>query len=233
MNLVSLWHQACRWVCIGVITSVLVSAIAAGPFVNSAVAQDEDKSAAAADNDKSEILTELTSKLELSDEQAQQMGAAMAKYAEELEKTLAKHENAEEPDASAMIGDVKKVRNEYRKELQKFLSKEQYEGYLAAVEAVLLEMMTDVAEIRLMDIQPKCTLSDEQVEELAPIMGAGMLSMVRLLFENADQKMTMPKKVKLGKAVKKIQSDMDKQINAVLTEEQQKAYAAYKEAQKG
>ena len=45
--------------------------------------------------------------------------------------------------------------------------------------------------------------------------------------------MTMPKKVKLGKAVKKIQSDMDKQINAVLTEDQQKAYAEYKEAQKG
>ena len=51
--------------------------------------------------------------------------------------------------------------------------------------------------------------------------------------ENADQKMTMPKKVKLGKAVKKIQSDMDKQMNTVLTEDQQKAYAAYKEAQKG
>lgn len=84
-----------------------------------------------------------------------------------------------------------------------------------------------------MDIQPKCTLTDEQVEQLAPMLGKGMLDIVRLLFENADKKLTAPKKVKLAKALKSIQSDMDKQINAVLTEDQQKAYAAYKEAQKG
>lgn len=131
-----------------------------------------------------------------------------------------------------MIGDVKKVRDAYRKELQTILSKEQYEGYIAMVEAILLEMMSDVAEIRLMDIQPQCSLTDEQVVQLAPILGKGMFDMVRLLFENADKKLTAPKKIKLGKAVKSIQSDMDKQINAVLTEEQQKAYAAYKEAQK-
>jgi hypothetical protein len=202
---------------------VVLSVAVVGPFAGFTFAQGDDPS---------EILAEVQAKLELSDEQTQQVGTAMGKYAKELEATLAKHENAEEPDAAAMIGDVKKVRNDYRKELQKFLSKEQYDGYLAMVEAVMLEMMSDVAEIRLMDIQPKCSLTDEQVEELAPIMGAGMLSMVRILFENADQKMTMPKKVKLGKAVKKIQSNMDKQINAVLTEDQQKAYAAYKEAQK-
>jgi hypothetical protein len=188
----------------------------------------------AEDGDPEEILAELQTKLELSDEQTQQMGAAMGKYSKELEATLAKHENADEPDGAAMISDVKKVRDDYRKELQKILSKEQYQGYLAMVDAVMLEMMSDVAEIRLMDIQPKCTLTDEQVEQLAPIMGKGMLDMVRLLFENADKKLTPPKKVKLGKAVKSIQSDMDKQINAVLTEDQQKAYAAYKEeAQKG
>ncbi|UCH84557.1 MAG: hypothetical protein JSW50_02355, partial [Candidatus Latescibacterota bacterium] len=123
-------------------------------------------------------------------------------------------------------------RDDYRKELQKILSKEQYEGYLAMVDAVMTEMMSDVAEIRLMDIQPKCTLTDEQVEQLAPIMGKGMLDMVRLIFENADKKLTAPKKIKLAKSVKSIQADMDKQINAVLTEEQQKAYAEYKESKK-
>jgi hypothetical protein len=207
-----------------VMVFAVVSVVVVGSFAASAIAQD---------NDPSEIIAELQTKLELSDEQAQQVGAAMGKYAKELEATLAKHENADEPDGAAMIGDVKKVRDDYRKELQKILSKEQYEGYLAMVEAVLLEMMSDVAEIRLMDIQPKCTLTDEQVEQLAPIMGKGMLDIVRLLFENADKKLTAPKKVKLAKALKSIQSDMDKQINAVLTEDQQKAYAAYKEAQKG
>jgi hypothetical protein len=224
MNPDSNRDQTRGWVCLVTITLIFVSVMATGSLVGVAVARDDDKS---------EILSEVQSKLELSDEQAQQVGAAMGKYAKELDAALAKHENAEEPDGAAMIGDVKKVRDDYRKELQKILSKEQYQGYLAMVEAVLLEMMTDVAEIRLMDIQPKCTLSDEQVAQLAPIMGKGMLDMVRLLFENADKRLTAPKKVKLAKAVKSIQSDMDKQINAVLTEEQQKAYAAYKEAQKG
>jgi hypothetical protein len=206
-----------------VLTFVVLAAVMTISSAGLAVAQD---------GDASEILPELQTKLELSDEQTQQVGAAMEKYAKELDTTLAKYENVEEPDGAAMIGDVKKVRDDYRKELQKILSKEQYEGYLAMVEAVLLEMMTDVAEIRLMDIQPKCTLTDEQVVQLAPVMGKGMLDIVRLLFENADKRLTAPKKIKLAKAVKSIQSDMDKQINAILTEEQQKAYAAYKEEQK-
>jgi hypothetical protein len=206
-----------------VLTFVVLAAVMTISSAGLAVAQD---------GDASEILPELQTKLELSDEQTQQVGAAMEKYAKELDTTLAKYENVEEPDGAAMIGDVKKVRDDYRKELQKILSKEQYEGYLAMVEAVLLEMMTDVAEIRLMDIQPKCTLTDEQVVQLAPVMGKGMLDIVRLLFENADTRLTAPKKIKLAKAVKSIQSDMDKQINAILTEEQQKAYAAYKEEQK-
>ena len=180
-----------------------------------------------------EALMMAQEELKLSEEQTEQVGAAMGKFAGELEKTLAKHEAAEEPDGAAMIGDIKGVRDAYREELKKILSKEQYEGYLAMVDAVMTEMMTDVAWIRLTDIQPQCTLSDEQVEELAPIMGTGMLKMVRLIFENADKRMSMPKKVKLGREVKSIQSDMDKQINAVLTEEQQKKYAEYKAAQQG
>jgi len=216
--------RSSQWACLKTVVFVVVLAAFVGSLAGLAFAQD---------NDASEILAELQKKLELSDEQTQQVGAAMGKYAMELEATLAKYENVEEPDGAAMIGDVKKVRDDYRKELQKILSKEQYQGYLAMVDAVMLEMMSDVAEIRLMDIQPKCTLTDEQVEQLAPIMGKGMLDIVRLLFENADQRLSAPKKVKLAKALKKIQSDMDKQINAVLTEEQQKAYATYKEAQKG
>lgn len=131
------------------------------------------------------------------------------------------------------IPEIQKIRGYETPHINRIACRRFFEGYLAAIDAVLLEMMTDVAEIRLMDMQPQFELSDEQVEQLAPIMGAGMLSMVRLLFKNADQKLTMPKKVKLGKAFKKTQSDMDKQINAVLTENQQKAYFAYKEAQKG
>ena len=129
-----------RWAAQRVLVFAVVSAVVVGSFAGFAIAQD---------GDPSEILDELQAKLELSDEQAQQVGAAMGKYAGELEATLAKHENAEEPDGAAMIGDVKKVRDAYRKELQTILSKEQYEGYIAMVEAILLEMMSDVAELAL------------------------------------------------------------------------------------
>jgi len=189
--------------------------------------------AVAAADDKAAMLAELQTKLELNDEQTQQMGAAMAKYAETLDKAMAKHESAEEPNPRAMIGDVKKVRDDYRKELQTFLSKEQYQGYLALVESTLQQMMSDVAQIRLLDMKEPLKLSDEQIGNLAPIIGGGLFGIVRTLFENADQNLRRPQMIRLAKSLKKMQTDMEQKINAILTHEQKKAMAAYKQAQQG
>jgi len=82
--------------------------------VSSAGAQESD-----------EIVAELKAPLGLSDEQAQQMSALMTKYKDQMDKTLAKHEDAEEPDVESMIADVRGVRDGYRKELSTILSKEQ------------------------------------------------------------------------------------------------------------
>jgi len=56
----------------------------------------------------------------------------------------------------------------------------------------------------------------------------GILSLV---FENADKRLTVPRKVSLGRSMKKIQSDMEKGIAGVLNEEQMAKYQAMKESQ--
>ena len=131
-----------------------------------------------------------------------------------------------------MLSDVKQVRDSYRADMQEILSKDQYKTYQDMVAAVQLEMMSDVAAIRLMDIQSDLQLSDDQVEQIAPIVGTAMHGMISLLMENIDKRMSVPRKIKLGRSAKKIQSNMDKQILPLLTNQQQQAYEANTEARK-
>jgi len=94
-------------------------------------------------------------------------------------------------------------------------------------------MMSDVAEIRLLDLKEPLKLSDERIGQLAPIIGGGLLGIVRTLFENADQNLRRPQMIRLAKSLKKMQTDMEQKVNAVLTDEQKQAMVAYKQAQKG
>ncbi len=180
-----------------------------------------------------DIVAELQAELGLSDEQAEEVGQLMDKYKLQLDAAMAKDEDSEEEaDPQAMISGMKQVRDAYRADLAKVLSKEQMEQYLALVDQIMHEMTSDIAEIRLMDMQPEMDLTDEQVEELAPIIGASLLGILRTVVEYGDKKMNMRTKIKVGKSLKKYQSEMEKGINSVLTPEQQEKYAAYKEAKK-
>ena len=131
---------------------------------------------------------------------------------------------------AARIWGVKQVRDAYRDDLKKILSKDQFNAYMEMVTAVQKEMMSDIAEIRLMDMQADLQLTDEQVVQLAPIIGNGMHGMISLLMDNVDKRLSVPRKIKIGKSAKKIQSDMDKQIMPLLNEQQQQAYQAKKDA---
>ena len=189
--------------------------------VSSASAQESD-----------EIVAELKAPLGLSDEQAQQMSALMTKYKDQMDKTLAKHEDAEEPDVEAMFADVRGVRDGYRKELSKILSKEQNQAYLSKVEEIIEEMFSDIAEIRINKMQPKLPLSDEHIEKLAPVLGKSMREIVRIVFENAGTRLGLRKKIKIGKSLKKLQRDTRTAVEGILTPEQLKAFDAYREEQK-
>ena len=47
---------------------------------------------------------------------------------------------ASEPDVAAMIGEIRDVRDGYRKDLQGILSKDQYTSYLAQIDGILTSL---------------------------------------------------------------------------------------------
>jgi len=179
-----------------------------------------------------DIVSELQEELQLNDDQAEQLSAALVKYSQEMNTELAKHEDAEEPDTKAMIGDIKKAQENYRDELSNILTDEQYDAYLNYVDKVMTEMFGDIAEIKLMDLQPVLDLSDEQITQLNPVLGEGMLGIVKVVFEYGDKKMNKRTKIKMGKKLKKVQSKTDSSVKEILTPEQYEKYQEYKEAKK-
>ena len=179
-----------------------------------------------------DIVSELQEELQLNDDQAEQLSAALVKYSQEMNTELAKHEDAEEPDTKAMIGDIKKAQDNYRDELADILTDEQYDAYLNYVDKVMTEMFGDIAEIKLMDLQPVLDLSDEQITQLNPVLGEGMLGIVKVVFEYGDKKMNKRTQIKMGKKLKKIQSNTDAGVKEILTPEQYEKYQEYKEAKK-
>ena len=179
-----------------------------------------------------EVMANLTEKLDLSDKQVAQVQTLLVQYRAKLDAILLKHEGAEEPDVAGMIGEIRDVRDGYRKELQTILSKDQYSIYLAQIDAILTDMFNDLAEIRLMDVQNEVHLTDAQLESLVPIVGKGLKSTVQLLFENAGDRLSVPKKIKISKSLKKIEKEQRAGMENILTPEQLSIYDVNKEEKK-
>jgi hypothetical protein len=162
----------------------------------------------------------------------EQVGGLLVKYRGNMDQVLTKYEGQEEPDVGAMIGEIRGLRDNYRKELQGVLSPNQYETYLAKINEILTTMFNDLAEIRLMDLAPKADLTDKQIEQLSPIVGKSLLQTVQLLFENAGTRLSVPKKISLGKQLKKIEKEKRDGMEKILTPEQMTLYDQWKEEQK-
>jgi hypothetical protein len=177
-------------------------------------------------------MTNLQETLDLSDKQVTQVQTLMVQYRAKLDGVLLKYEDEEEPDVGKMIGEIRDVRDGYRKDLQGILSKDQYNNYINQIDNVLQGMFNDLAEIRLMDVQPQIDLTDGQVESLVPIVGKSLLSTVRLLFENAGTRLSVPKKISIAKNLKKIEKEKRAGMENILTPDQLAAYDKYKEEQK-
>ena len=178
------------------------------------------------------VIVNLTKTLDLSDKQVEQVQTLIVQYRAKLDGILLKHEGAEEPDVAEMIGEIRGVRDGYRKDLQTILSKDQYGIYLAQIDTILTDMFNDLAEIRLMDVQNEVHLTDAQLESLVPIVGKGLKSTVQLLFENAGQRLSVPKKIKISKSLKKIEKEQRAGMENILTPDQLTIYDANKEEQK-
>lgn len=183
------------------------------------------------ESDMSETLAALTEALELTDEQIPQVAAALEEFAVALDQATAEAD-AEEPDVQKMVGDIKKARAGFQKSMEKALTQEQNQKFQTMVDQTIQEMFEDIAEIKIMDLEPVLDLSEEQMAALVPVMGTGIRELVATVWEYADKKLNMPTKIKVGKKLKGIQSSMNKGISEILTPEQMEKYNAYKEAQK-
>jgi len=186
---------------------------------------------ALAQGEDDEVLSIMTETLELTDEQVPKVEALLHQFAVDMEAAMALAE-VDEPDNQAILGAVKKARSAFKSGMKDVLDKEQFETLETTLDAVFQEMFEDIAEIRLIDLEPVLDLTPEQVEELKPVMGSGMRQIVALVFEYGDKRLTMPRKVKLGKSVKRIQADMDAGMSKILSEEQMAKYNAMKEEAK-
>ena len=91
--------------------------------------------------------------------------------------------------------------------------------------------MKDLAEIKLLDIQPKIGFSDEQLEKMVPVMAESMRSFMKIAWENAGKHLRLRKKIKVAKSLKKIQSNSQQQVQQILTGEQYQKWEELKEQQ--
>ena len=183
-----------------------------------------------ASTDSDDIVAFLAQELKLDDQQKQNLNTEMERYANQLNK-LIEDQEAEDADPDVLIKGVKQAQDGHNKELEKIFTKEQLQQYNALKEKVIKGMFSDLAEIKLMDIQPKTSISDEQVSQMVPILGNSMYNIVKIAWEIAGKTLRVPQKIKLAKELKRIQADSRAGIEKVLTPEQLKAWDKYKEEQ--
>lgn len=187
---------------------------------------------AATAQEDNEILIELTEVLTLTDEQIPQVQGLLEKFAADMDVATAMTE-VEEPDNQAIIGAIKKARADLNSGMKGVLSEEQFQTLETTVDQIFQEIFEDIAEIRLIDLEPVLDLTPEQTEALKPVLGTGMRDIIGVIFEYGDKRLNKRTQIKMGKAIKRIQGDMEKGIAAVLNEEQMATYKAMKEAAKG
>lgn len=201
---------------------VLIALLIAG----SQPAHAEDR-----DLDTSDILATLTEELSLTEEQTPKVQEALDMFTKELEAATALADE-EEPDNQKILGEIKKARGDFRGRMKDTLTKEQYETFDAMVEEVIQGMFDDIAAIRIMDLEPVLDLTEEQSEALIPVMSTAIHEVMSTLYEYGDKKLRAPQKLKLGRHLKEVQSEMNKGMSKILTEEQMTKYEALQEEQK-
>jgi hypothetical protein len=160
------------------------------------------------------------------------MQTALTNYFTNLDAVHAKYENQEEPDGQEMIGDLKKTRDGYYKELKGFLSEDQYNGYMELKEKVLHEIFSEIAGLRLYDFKEPLKLTDDQMTKMKPILGDAIRGFFGVIFEYGDKRMSVRNKLKIANALKGIQSDTNEKIKPILTPEQWETWQKMKEAAK-
>ena len=73
-------------------------------------------------------IVNIAESLSLTEKQAQQVQTLILQYRANMDGILLKYEDEEEPDVAAMIGEVRELRDKYRKDLKQILNETQYDN---------------------------------------------------------------------------------------------------------
>ena len=181
--------------------------------------------------DLNDIVTEISTSIQLDEAQTKALAGNMEKYTISLQLIFDKYEEAE-PDPQAMLTDIKNAREEYEKALKNDIGKEKFKEYEAFVDQVKLEVLSEAAGLRLLDLQEPLMMTDDQVVKMKPVMGKAMKGMMETLMKYVDKPMNVRTKLKVANSLKAIKKTMDKETAEVLTQEQIAKWEAMKEAAK-
>lgn len=181
-----------------------------------------------------EVVTELKTKLSLSDQQASELKTALTDLSKQLQALIAKRESAaddEPPDE--FINGVKKAQADYQAKLKTILSSSQLQSYNELREKVIMEAMTYIAQIRLYDIQPKVHFSDDQLQKLTPVLAESMRGFIKIAWQYAGKRLRLMQKLRVARDLKEIQSKAEQQVQKILTPDQYKTWQQVKEQAQG
>jgi hypothetical protein len=201
------------------VLSILLIAMAMAVSYNLKAAEEED------------IAVIIAQELQLDQGQTDQLSAAMDKFGSQLEALMEEQEK-EDADPEKMIKGIKQAQDEHNKEVEKILGKDKFKQYEAMKEKAIKGIFADLIEIQLMDVQPKTSLSNDQVTKLAEVLGDSKYRLVKVAWENAGKNLRPRQKIQLGNQLKGIQRDTRAGVEGILTPEQLAAWDKHMEEQK-
>jgi len=210
--------------------AIMKTIIASTGLLLAAVLLTSTAAEAQGDLDLNDVVDTLTLHLDLTGDQPSQIGVLLVTFATDWNAVQEKYEDAEDKDG--MIDELKAVQGTYQDGLAAVLSKQQLEAYDQLIDQVMHEIFSEVAELKLRDLQPALELSEDQVMQIKPIMGTALVDVVKLMWDNAGKRMGVRRKLQLANQFKKIQSTAKTQTNEILTPEQIATWEAMKEAAK-
>jgi hypothetical protein len=179
-----------------------------------------------------EIVAELKPKLELNDQQVKDLTAAMGELGKTLHGLIEKQDEAgEEDDPNEFIKGVKQAQSDYQKKLKGILNDKQQQTYNELREKAIMDMMEDLAEIKLLDIQPHVGFSDDQLQKLKPVMAESMRGVIKIAWEHAGKRLRLGQKIRVARDLKRIQSKAQKQVQQILTGDQYSKWEDFKKQQ--
>ena len=141
-------------------------------------------------------------------------------------------QEGEDADPEKMINGIKQAQDSHNKEVEKILGKDKFKQYEAMKEQAIKGILADLIEIQLMDVQPKTSLSNEQVTKLAGVLGDSKYRLIQVAWENAGKSLRPRQKIQLGNQLKGIQRDTRAGVEGILTPEQLAAWDKHMEEQK-